>query len=357
MLKLLKKLSFVAILSCCVSACNNKVGIASEYSENAKVNELASRLSIPIMTRVVAGNRFYYVRLRIGNGPETNAILDTGSIGLRAISAVVPNRAKNGRPIIYHFESGNELHGSVSNENIAAGGHPLGTVPVQVVDELRCTSQVPGCAVARLDASTPFAQGIDGRSNQEFGAIMGIRLFARDRAVPNPLRAAGFKLWVVQLPRRDGELGALILDASPTELSNFTRITVDKNGSLAACLDSSGATQSMCLPTVLDTGDPHVFVYLHDIKNQVLRANMLMTLEFTDSLNAGQKVALTFTSAKNQAKKSQEPLRYNPNLVSLRQLKNPQEPPYINSGYLPFLDYLIYFDADEQVIGMRARTR
>ncbi|ADW76714.1 hypothetical protein [Rahnella aceris] len=357
MLKLLKKLSIPTILLCCVSASNSKVGTTPDYSENAKANQLNYRLSIPIMTRVVAGNRVYYVRLRIGDGPETNVILDTGSIGLRVISAVVPNRAKNGRPIIYHFESGSELHGSVSNENISAGGHLLGTVPVQVVDKLRCTSQVPACAVARLDPSTPFAQGIDGRSNQEFGAIMGIRLFARDRAVPNPLRAAGFKLWVVKLPLRDGEQGALTLGVSPTELSNFTRIAVDTNGSLTACLDSSGATQLICLPTVLDTGDPHVFVYLQNVKNQVLPANMPMKLVFANTLNAGQKVVVEFTSAKNQDKESQEALRYNPNLVSLRQLKNPQEPPYINSGYLPFLDYLIYFDADEQVIGMRARPR
>lgn len=303
------------------------------------------------MTRIVAGNRFYYVKLRIGGGPETNVILDTGSIGLRAISAVVPDRDKNGQTLAYHFESGNELHGTVSNESISAGRHPLGTVPVQVVDEIRCTPQVPDCAAARLDASTPFAAGIDGRSNQEFGAIMGIRLFAHDRAVPNPLRAAGFKRWVVQLPRRDGDQGVLTLGVSPAELSHFTRINVDQNGSIAACLDGGGATQSRCLPTVLDSGDPHIFVYLHDIKNQVLPGNLPMKLEFSNTLNSDQKVVFKFISAQ----KAQEPLRYNPALVSLRQLKNSQDEPYINSGYLPFLDYLIYFDADQRVIGMKAR--
>lgn len=353
--KWFKKLSIIALLSACTSACHNRVGTWGDNPQDTDIVRFSSGLSIPVMSRVVAGNRFYYVRMRIGGGPETNVILDTGSIGLRAIAAVVPHRDRDGKTNVYSFESGSELHGSVSNESVTVGQHQLGVIPIQVVDNLRCTVRVPNCPVARLDQSTPFAQGIDGRSNQEFGGILGIRLFAHDRVIPNPLRAAGIKRWVVQLPRRDGELGTLTLDTSLAELNGFSRMTVDKNGSISACLDGDDTRETQCLPTVLDSGDPHVFVYLSDVGNHVLAPGMAMKLVFTDTNNAAQKVMVKFTSAKNQMKPSRDLPRYDPALVSFKQLKEPGRTPYINSGYLPFISYVIYFDADERVIGLMAR--
>lgn len=354
-MKLLIKICILILISGCTNLVNNKANKPVAISRSTDAIAVASRISLPVMSKVVAGNRFYYVRLRIGDGPETNVILDTGSIGLRAISTVVPHRNQFGRTIVYSYESGNELHGSVSNERITAGEHQLGTIPIQVVDQLRCSAQVPNCTVAKLAPSTPFAQGIDGRSSQEFGGIMGIRLYSHDRLIPNPLRAAGFKGWIVQLPRPGEEQGALILNPSMAELKGFTRIKVDKNGSVPACLDSGNATQILCLPTVLDSGDPHVFIFERNVKNHVMSPGTLVKLSLFDGDRDDQKVVLKFTSAQNPGKESKELLHYNPALVSFKSLNRVYDTPFINSGYLPFLDYLIYFDAKDSVIGMQER--
>ncbi|NMP27547.1 hypothetical protein GW590_11820 [Rahnella sp. SAP-1] len=59
---------------------------------------------------------------------------------------------------------------------------------------------------------------------------------------------------------------------------------------------------------------------------------MAMRLVFTDTNNAAQKVTMKFTSAKNQRKPSKELPRYDPALVSFKQIKELGRTPYINSG-------------------------
>ena len=68
---------------------------------------------------------------------------------------------------------------------------------------------------------------------------------------------------------------------------------------------------------ILNSGDPHVFVYLSDVGNHVLAPGMEMMLVFTDTNNAAQKVTVKFTSAKNQRKPSNELPRYDPAPVLL----------------------------------------
>ena len=347
--RLLKKISTLALL---LSGANLACGSAGATADAAPT----SGVSIPVMSKVVAGNLFYYVRLRIGDGPETNVILDTGSIGLRAIAAVVPRKTQPGRAVIYSFESGSELHGHISNERVNLGGLELGILPVHVVETLRCNTRVPDCSVAKLDPSAPFAQGIDGRSDPAFGAIMGIRLFTRtDLWVPNPLKAAGIKRWIVQLPRSPSEPGALVLDPPVSQLNDFTRMKLDKNGTVMACLESLGVPQSLCLPTIVDSGDPHFFVFSQYVDQPVLAAGAKVRLAFSDSDSSDHTVVFKFAAATSLPNEAKETVRYDPAVVSFRSTPEGDEP-FINSGYLPFLSYSILFDADNQVIGMRART-
>ncbi|UUQ63349.1 hypothetical protein NLK61_18985 [Pseudomonas fuscovaginae UPB0736] len=357
MLRLLGILSIFAVLSGCASYGTRAVGVSDQTEPSRGTVTFSSGLSIPVMTKVVAGNRFFYVRLRIGDGPETNVILDTGSNGLRAVSAVVPHSNTSGRKLVYSFESGSELQGTLANESLSAGGRSLGTVPVQVVNALLCTKNTPNCPVAQLDPATPFVKGVDGRSSEEFGAIMGIRLFDQaGKWVPNPLVAAGFERWVVQLPIADDQPGALILDPSMAELKGFTRLKVDKNGTVAGCLNVRGGAEITCSSTVLDSGDPHVFVFSRDVEQRVLTSGKAMALVLSDTGSADSKVIFKFLSEKVGAKGGHDVLLYRPEVVSTRPLKAAEAKPYINSGYLPFMHYNFLFDNEERVIGLQSRT-
>ena len=314
-----------------------------------------SNVVIPVLSAVVAGKRVFYMRMRIGGGPETNVILDTGSIGLRALASVVPQRDPAGAPIIYGYESGNELHGHVSTESVSVAGRVLGTVPVQVVDTLSCSPRMPHCPASALQ-DNPLAHGVDGISSADFGAIMGILLIKpQTLPVPNPLIAAGFHRWLVQLPQRDGWRGVLVLNPPMAQLDGFTRLNVDQNGAVAACLDSGGGEPALCLPTVLDSGEPHVFIYQSKAAEQdFVPAGSPVTLTFSDTAATGQELAFGFTAASTAAAGASGQLRRDPAVVSFEQLGFLYTTqPFINAGYLPFWFYSVLFDADAQEIGLR----
>lgn len=303
----------------------------------------AERIVVPITaTMLPNGAMRYSVPVSVGGGPPVQAMLDTGSVGLRLLpGAVQPTRYKPlGRSMKARFGSGVELSGPLARADLAIGGFEARGAVVQAADSATCLPGRQDCAASR--------PGPDGyRISGVFAAILGIGL--RPNPADNPLELAGEEAWIVILPR-PGEPGPgeLILNPTAEDRAGFSLFKLQPSpaagrggwldNALTGCLAWAGDTP-VCGPTFLDTGTPNLSL-IAEGRQVTWRPGLAAQLSFGDA--GGPSLAFRFgeTPAARMRLSAPEPGHPRAGL---------------NTGVLPYYSFAVLYDAKAGVIGLKPR--
>ncbi len=229
-----------------------------------------ARVEAPISQRRLSDGAIRYsVPVRIDGGRAIDAMLDTGSFGLRVMADVVPPQRYQPMPVVrgYHFASGIVLEGALAMADIAVGDAKTGApVIFQIVQSVHCAKLKPDCPAARL-AAADYRIGGDGLPGEGFTAIIGMSMRAPQVSSPalNPLDFIGDRRWIVVLPRPgDADPGKLIINPDKREMAGFKYFPVALRPGAAGhdlletqapgCLDGEATDQDNCQPVPMDTG-------------------------------------------------------------------------------------------------------
>ena len=102
-----------------------------------------ARVEVPILQRQLSdGTIRYSVPVRIDGGPDVDAMLDTGSFGLRVMQQVLSARPYHPLPVArpYHFGSGVVFEGMLAKARVAVGARRderAGGLPNRAIGSLR----------------------------------------------------------------------------------------------------------------------------------------------------------------------------------------------------------------------------
>jgi hypothetical protein len=236
-----------------------------------------AHVEVPISQRRLSdGTIRYSVPVRVGGGRMIDAMLDTGSFGLRVMKDAVSSRRYQPTPEVrrYHFASGVVLEGRLARAEIAVGDAKTDApVVIQIVQSVTCGALKPDCPAARLDAAD-YRIGGDGLPREGFTAILGLSMRAPQVSSPalNPLDFIGDRRWIIVLPRPDDKApGKLIINPDPDDIAGFQTFPVllhpfsdtDSGGralresQMPGCLDAQAPDQDDCKPILMDTGAPN----------------------------------------------------------------------------------------------------
>jgi hypothetical protein len=187
----------------------------------------SERVEVPItQTRLSDGMIRYSVPVSIGGGAPIEAMLDTGSFGLRVLTKAVSSSQYTASDIRrpYPYASGARLRGFIATGVIGIGEATTpSAVGLQVVETVDCVESKPKCPVSKIKPEE-YGIGGDGLPNEGFQAILGISMRqppVRLGAI-NPLTAIGSRSWIVILPQRgDSAPGQLIINPTPADTEGF----------------------------------------------------------------------------------------------------------------------------------------
>jgi hypothetical protein len=235
-------------------------------------NSSTARVEVPIVQRRLSnGDVRFAVRVRVDKGAAIDAMLDTGSFGLRVMARAIAQAQYETIGITrgYGYGSGVVLHGPLARAVVDIGDATTGTpIGIQVVQSVDCSELKPNCPASRL---TPADYGIggDGLRREGFDAILGISMRGSDApgAALNPLPAMGGGQWIVILPRPGSATpGRLIINPDAEDLAGFHPVRLRSlppraNGrpqvmdtEIPSCPDAPLEEQSSCSPMMLDNG-------------------------------------------------------------------------------------------------------
>ncbi len=316
------------------------------------------RVEIPIrQTTISDGTVRYSVPVSIGGGAPIDAMLDTGSFGLRVLaSALRPDQYTSTRTERrYPYGSGAVLRGPIASASVALGSAsteaPIG---IQVVTSVGCASDRPHCPVSKIPASQ-YGIGGDGFAGEGFKAILGVSLRRAPAATGanNPLADIADSSWIINLPR-PGEAapGDLILDPAPDEAAGFvafqlqpqTGETGDGSGwmdaRLPGCL-KEGEAEPVCAPTLLDSGAPGVVIMTEDVSpSSSTGAGVPASLSFSEGAS---DVSAGFVTGSDPATtiKREPPRQFGPRIMA---------------GSVPFYTLSVLYDAKHGTIALKRRS-
>jgi hypothetical protein len=320
--------------------CLGLMAMAASASQAAADTSPASSVEIPIKQTVMRhGALRYSVWVKVGDR-SVEALLDTGSTGLRVLPAVVPGDL-TGMPLEAGFATGETMKGVSLPERVEIGSFSA-TMPVEVIDGMGCRPDHPACSYAH--ANTDYLIGGDGGTGHGFSAILGIGFTAPGRDLPNPLEAVGVAQWVVSLPRPDDpNPGRLILKPGAAVQAQFKMHAQYASGDLFGCLRSKGLEQTLCGTMNFDTGGPEIVA--------VTEAEAPAT-----AWPAGTDVSLTW--------KGEPPLAFHVGdggavsqvRVLPYRMRFTKDVPFINAGVYPYFFYDVLYDTAGRKVGLKARA-
>jgi hypothetical protein len=305
-----------------------------------------ARAELPVRETVLSdGVRRYSVPITIG-GAALDAMLDTGSTGLRVLPGTVPRSALtgSGRKDVYVFASGLRLEGAAVQAQLGLGA-VTGLAPLQDIATLSCTPwAAPTCPAARRSGLAG-----DGLAGEGFSAILGLNM-ARSQA-DNPLRALGVKRWIVALPR-PGEAGPgrLILNPGAEEAADFVMLPLIANlgwrdagihDAAPGCLKTVSSDNGICGPVLLDTGAANITL----INAGEAGRAFVDGGEAVLSLGGNIPVAPHKYPPGPRDRASRVGTRNDPHLPR----------PAMVAGVLPYFAYEVMYDAERGLIGLKPR--
>lgn len=304
------------------------------------------RIELPVREVDLSdGTRRYAVQLTIG-GVAMDAGLDTGSTGLRVLAPRLTAPLHGGAASQYSYSSGLIIEGRVTKIAVQFG-LAAGSVPVQLIEKLGCTSIHPECPGKTLGVADYGIQG-DGLKNEGFPAILGINM--ADNSVTNPLMALGVVRWIVELPQpgKDGT-GRLILDPTNEEVANFTRLPLipalltrnsGVHDAIPGCVVRTDTDAKFCGPVMFDSGAPGLRISLPEF-NSPWPAGTPGQLVVGGN---GQNVALAFTTGRREQASGMFQERIGANAV-----------PHISAGLMPYFGWSVLYEPNAKSIGLKPR--
>ena len=229
----------------------------------------APRSEIPIRQSVLSNGALRYsLKVRVG-ARELEAVLDTGSGGLRILPGVLgpADAAASETPEVYGYASGSRYEGVAGKATLTLGDLK-GPVPVHLISSIGCFNELPHCPASRVPLAL-YGIASDGLPREGFKAILGTDMSPGQ--VGNPLAALGVRRWIVELPR-PGEAapGRLILNPTPAETEGFAILPLSapyaqqRGGGLhdavTGCLSHDVTRERACGAVLMDTGSPSLAV-------------------------------------------------------------------------------------------------
>jgi hypothetical protein len=309
-----------------------------------------TRVAVPISQTVLPdGDIRYSVPVRVGNSVAVDALLDTGSTGLRIMrNAIFRDSYTDTRFLsVSAFSAGDKLTGTVGTAIMNIGGLATDSpLPFEIVDSESCASFRPNCGAANASPGD-YGIGGDGIPGQGFQAILGAGL--RDaQGAENPLEHFGAKQWIIDLPEPgQGASGSLILNPDWQDLQGFTMFPLASEGggvwhdpgfsdTLPSCLDDSTTGTKICGQAILDTGAPGIIAF------QDGPPGPLWT--------PGDQAALVFGSLDEKFAVDAKP--------GTGLLREPKSDAGIDmvAGVVPFFAFDVFYDAAAGRIGLRPRN-
>lgn len=253
-----------------------------------------ARVVVPISQIVLPDADIRYsVPVRVGTSVALDALLDTGSTGLRVMRGAMFRNSytDTGFLSVSAFSAGDKLTGTVGTADLNIGGLATdGPVPFEIVDSASCASFRPNCGAAGV-AAPDYGIGGDGIAGQGFQAILGVGL--RDaQGAENPLEHLGAKEWIIELPLPgQGGPGSLILNPGWQDLQGFSMFSLKPEGggvwhdpgfadTIPACLNDATNGKSICGQTILDTGAPGMVAFAAGATGPLWTAGDQATLAF-----------------------------------------------------------------------------
>jgi hypothetical protein len=316
-----------------------------------------NRVVVPVAQTILPdGDIRYSVPIRIGNSDVVQALLDTGSTGLRLLPDTVPadTYTSTGFASLYAYGSGDMLAGVIATAPVTIGAATTGSpVPIEIVNAIGCETGVPDCGAAKVSLAD-YGIGGDGIAGQGFKAILGISLqpATGEGYTDNPLLHIGAKRWILNLPEPgDGDNGSLVLNPGDSELQGYqlfhlTAVAGAGQGqdagwqdALPACLNDTSTDQSICGPAILDTGTPGIIAYNGASHAPLWSPGDNTALNFSASGSGGPNVSFAADRFPGSGL-LQEPASGASALVA---------------GMLPFFAYSVFYDAGNGIIGLKPR--
>ena len=308
----------------------------------ARAERVRPYLDLPITQSVNRdGIIRYAVWITVGDR-SVQAMIDTGSTGLRVLPSVLPGDFPGVQTDIT-FAAGIRMEGLAVTAPIEIGSL-RGSAPVEIVDRVSCAKDRPDCVAARFDRNSYLIGG--EYASEGYSAILGIGLPFHGTDIGNPLQALGATRWIVDLPRPFAAAdGHLILEPDASARAGFTMLDRDGSADAAGCIEGGPLTAAKCGTVLFDTGAPAISVAADDI-------------ETASSWDAGARGVLSFTAGDKILKLPFE-AGANGGLLGVDALpSNPLAPPetFIMAGVTPYFSYDVLYEAATHAVGLRTRT-
>ena len=228
---------------------------------------------VPLRIDYLNGDIAFVTKVKIG-ATEVEALVDTGSSGLRVVDGVVPAgdlATRTDTAVQAAYGSGTVVTGVVATANVTLGGLVTAApIKIEVVTDVHCTDAKPNCPVA----STTIDQfAFKGGAGGTYKAIIGVgmRNGPNSQQVANPIAQLPTKpAFLIDVGAYGTTTGVLRIGPTPAQVAAFKTIThaalpngVALDNGVGAfddrqnpiCVVNTTQNKTFCLPALLDSGN------------------------------------------------------------------------------------------------------
>jgi hypothetical protein len=203
---------------------------------------------VPLRVDDLAAGLFFSVPVQLGDAPPFDALLDTGSAGLRVLPGAVPTSAfdsMTSTAIGGAFGSGTQIDGVLATARVTLGDRTTPTaIPIMAINAVSCTAAVPDCPAQGMTAEQfSFAQA--------YKAILGVgtRTSMTTPALGSPIvQLDGQPAFVIRAGTYDGNGGTLHIAPSSDELLPFKTLQLPMFDGGAALPNGAVAWNDVMVP-------------------------------------------------------------------------------------------------------------
>jgi hypothetical protein len=311
-----------------------------------------ARVELPIRQVVMPdGVPRYTIPITVGGSP-VEAMLDSGSTGLRILPGTLPEGSFTPTPKadVYSYGSGAEYRGVIALAPMEIGGlKSAEPATFQAIQTFGCMAPKPGCPVSKVRPEK-YGIGGNGISGAGFRAIIGVNM--ADAPAKNPFYSVGARSWIIRLPKLGERTpGKLILNPAPEETAGFTRFRIQQrfagspgglHDAIWGCLTHRRAKTELCGPFLLDTGGNDVSVVVaQGASSTPWGPNVAVDVRLGDERR--QPMTATFTTGRSVPERM--PFRPSQGQPNTR----------INAGPLPYFWFDAFYDPAAKTVGLKPR--
>ena len=216
----------------------------------------------------------FTVSVQVGDAPPFDALLDTGSGGLRLVPGAVPDSAFTqilSEQVQGVFGSSLAVNGRIAMATVNIGGLVTpAPIPVMHIDSFDCASADPSCNV-----DTEVMSHFSG-----FSAILGVGMRNSDETpvVGNPIvQLTGQPPFIIEAPPFPGGMGTLRISPAAAETTGFTPFQLASDTrelflanhtpawndeEVPTCVNDKTNGMQYCAGGFYDTGTPFTIISL-----------------------------------------------------------------------------------------------